>query len=138
MKKIIILSIFTCFILTSFGQVIKYRSQSWAECKRVETTGEWGEWSELTELNILITADLDNLRIKLYAGEVIVYDIVYFDGESSAEGGAIVTKFKCIDDKGENIVIRHFNPSPNDKNKTEQLYIDFSDILMVFNMNRLD
>lgn len=128
--------LFTSLGITTFGQVIKYRTQSWSECKRIETTGEWGEWTENTDLNILITIDLDNLRIKLYGGEVVVYDIVHFDEESSNERGDIIIKLKCVNDKGENIVIRHLKPNSNDK--VTQLYIDFSDIVMVFNMNKLD
>lgn len=135
MKRIILILILNVICITGFSQLIKYRTQSFSECTLNKVTGEW-VWAPDAKTNVLITIDLDNLRIKLYTAEVLVYEIVRFDDESTTEDGDIVTSLSCIDRDGKPVGIRHLKPKRN--NLVNQLYIDFPETIFLFNMNRLD
>lgn len=136
MKKIILLILFTWIGITTFGQVIKYRTQSVATSEINQSTGKQSEFSPFADLNVLITVDLDNLRIKIYLDEIQTYDIVKFEGETTNPNGDITTNLACIDNQGNRARLRHRKSSTTEY--VDQLYVDGNGGTVVFNMNKLD
>ncbi len=129
-----LLFIFVTNIL--FGQLTKFKSSTYTSRFKSEKTGNWSKWAELEKTEVLITIDLTNERIKIYSKKEQVYDIIkYYDKETDNDGDETL-QFNCVNEDGLKCNVRFV--ILNSQNGRRQLYIDFADLMWVYNIYKLD
>ena len=132
--KIFILSlILFLFYNTCDAQVYKLRAYEFSY-KTYSYYSGWSEWSDWSNCQILVVVDIDNYRIKIYSQSEQEYDIIETESEQTDYKGNKTTKMVAIDKDGSrcNVRIR------TDVNLNKQLYIDYSDMMWVYNVYNLN
>lgn len=136
MKKIILVVFFITIANISYSQVIKCKADAIAIKTKNEYSEKWSEWSKWEEVDILITIDPDKDRVKVFSKVEQVYDIIKSYGESYDEDGDKTIKWQCVNDDGLKCTVRLVKLYS--KEGKSQLYIDFSDMMWVYNIYKLD
>ena len=120
----------------SYAQVIKFKSTSISTKIKSESTGRWSSWSKYEETEVLITIDLDDNRVRIFSKSEQEYDIIkYYDKEIDADGDETL-KFYCVNEDGRKCYVRFV--ILNSKNGQRQLYIDFADLMWMYNIYKLE
>lgn len=130
--------VFLLFLISQLmtGQITKFKSSSYAYSVKNENTGSWSKWSDLEETEVLITVDLSSDRIKIFSKMEQVYDIIkYYDKEVDKDGDETL-KFHCVNDDGLKCYVRFV--ILNSRNGRRQLYVDFADMMWVYNIYKLE
>jgi hypothetical protein len=128
------------FILTfsfSHSQVTKFKTTSGSTKIFNENTQRWKDWEKLTNgADILITLDITNERIKIFSKTEQVFDIIkYFDKKTDDDGDDIIS-FQCVDQDGLKCKIRFV--ILNSQEGRKQVYIDYSDMIILYNIYTLN
>jgi hypothetical protein len=135
-KKIYFAFLFILVTNSSFGQLTKFKSSSYTSKFKNENTGNWSKWSELEKTEVLITIDITNERIKIFSKKEQVYDIIkYYDKQTDSDGDETM-QFQCVNEDGLKCYVRFV--ILNSQNGRRQLYIDFADLMWVYNIYKLD
>jgi hypothetical protein len=134
MKKSFAIFIFLVFINICNAQVLKFRSYS-SSFKSNGTYG-WTKWSEPTENNILIVLDLDKNRVSIYSKETQIYDIYKSYEKVTDSDGDYIFEYACVDADGLRCHVRWVKL--NSQNGRIQVYVDFSDMMWMYNVNLLE
>lgn len=128
MKRIIFLLLLLVSLTSASAQVYKYKTTEIAY--KIKTDGLWSEWSEWKTCDILTVINLDKEVISIYSQEVQEYDIVKsYDVEYDDDGGQMCT-FVCVNEDGLRCNIRLRVQEDNQL----QLYVDFKDMMWVYNI----
>ena len=135
-KIILVLVGMFAFGANSFGQVIKCKATSIAFKEYNEYSERWSDWSDWEDVNILITFDVDNDRIKIFSKEDQIYDIINDLGESTDSDGDVTYKWLCVNENGLKCHVRLIKL--NSKGGKNQIYVSFNDISWVYNIYMLD
>ncbi len=128
------------FILTfsiCHSQVTKFKTTSGSTKIFNDNTQRWKDWEKLTNgADILITLDITNERIKIFSKTEQVFDIIkYFDKKTDDDGDDIIS-FQCVDQDGLKCKIRFVILNSQDGRK--QVYIDYSDMIILYNIYTLN
>ena len=134
MRKLLISFTLTFITLVSFSQVSKFRTSSFQ--MKTKTDYGWSKWSEAKENNILIVFDFDKERVTIFSKETQVYDIYQTYEKVTDQDGDYIFEFACVDAEGLKCHIRWVKL--NSQNGRLQIYVDFSDIMWMYNVNMLD
>lgn len=134
MKYFFSILLFVFLFKVCNAQVLKFRSYS----SSIKTNGNygWTKWSEPTENNILIVLDLDKNRVSIYSKETQVYDIYKSYDRVTDNDGDYIFEYACIDGEGLRCHIRWVKL--NSQNGRIQVYVDFSDMMWMYNVNLLE
>jgi len=124
------------FTFQSSAQVTKFKSTEFATCIKNDYTGKWGAWSSFKETEVLITIDLSKERIKVFSKVEQVYDIIRYYDKTIDRDGDETLKFQCVNEDGLKCYVRFV--ILNSKGGQRQLYVDFSDMMWVYNIYHLD
>lgn len=117
------------------AQVYKLKATNFTSKVNVEGRG-WGEWADWKDSDVLITMDMDKDRITIYSKEVQKYDIAEYEGKETDDDGDDIWSFFCINEDGVKCRVRLAKlKSQNGRN---QVYVDFSDLMIVYNVYTLD
>ncbi|MFY7739593.1 MAG: hypothetical protein ACOVQC_03665 [Flavobacterium sp.] len=126
----------TLFILCSYGQVVKCKTTGLAFRSKDETTDLWSKWSEFEAVELLLIIDADNNRIKIFSKEEQVYDIIKTYESIIDDDGDKTSKWLCINEDGLKCFVRLVKL--NSQEGRNQIYVDFEDLMFVYNIYRLD
>ena len=118
-----------------FGQVYKLKSTSFSSKYKINDY-KWSDWSEATESSVLITFDLTNDRITIYSKETQVYDIAEYEGKTTDEDGDDIFSYYCIDKDGSKCRVKWLNL--NSQNGRMQMYVNYYDMIWLYNIYSLD
>lgn len=134
MKKLLCLCLFLAISMVSYGQVLKAQAY---EFRFAENNGNgWSEWSKPEPSDVMITIDIDNLQVTMNTEMEQIYRIVeVYDVEVDAEGDEMY-RFQCIDSEG--IACRVSLGVLNTEGGRQQVYVEFSDMSWVYNVNVKD
>lgn len=122
--------------INALSQVTKFKTTSFSIKSKNEYTEKWTKWSEAEDVEILITFDLTNERIKIFSKEEQEYDIIkYFDKKIDEDGDETI-KLQCVNEDGLKCIVRIVVLNSNYGQR--QLYIDFADIMWVYDINKLE
>lgn len=110
------------FVVNSSAQVNYFTAYELA----VKIDGKWSAWEDT---NIRIKIDIDNDRIVIYSNRTQIYDIISETTPPRDSSGS-QKAFKFIDQDGDIGTLR----LRIQDNGTKQIYIDFSDISWVYNI----
>lgn len=132
MKKflaIVIILLSSLAVSKSYAEVTKYTAYSLA-MKTADNRGNWSKWSDWESCSILIVIDFDKERLTIYSHKTQVFDIIsYEDWESDGEGGRTMS-LSCVDDEGLRCTLRY----RQDKDGDLQLYVDYNNLMYVYNI----
>lgn len=136
MKRFTITVFFTLFMSALYCQVIKCRANSISIKTKNQYTEKWSEWSEWETVDILISIDPNNERIKIFSNKDQVYDIIKSYGESYDDDGDKISEWQCVNEDGLKCNLRLVKLYSNEGRS--QMYIDFADMMWVYNIYKLD
>ncbi len=127
----LILVLFCSSIMLS-QEVNKLRAESVA-IKFQNDDGTWKEWTDWKESDVLAVLDDANKRVTLYTEPKEVYDIINMEEETTEDGNNIF-RMMCVDGSGVECNLRlQYGESNN-----LQLYIQYSNIIIAYNVHFLD
>ena len=131
-KKIAMVAVFAVvgFAFAS-AQTQWYRATSYAY-KFTNSYGNWMEWSDWIKCDIAVKLDLDTDMIVIYSNKTQIYAVYDYNGRASDGNGGVYAEYRVIDqdyDKGK-IRLRV------ERNGNSQLYVDFADVMWVYNVQR--
>lgn len=136
MKKHLITLLFLLVASAAFSQVTKCKTTSFAYKQIDEVSGEWTDWTDWTDLEILVVIDSENDRIKIYSKEDQIYDIIKYEGESIDEDGDETIEWLCVNEEGLKCAVRIMKLHSEDGSM--HLYVDFSNLMFVYNIYGID
>ena len=119
--------------IESSAQTYTYRSFQFSYKQQLDN-GRWTDWSKWEDSNLVITIDYDNDVIKIYSQMPQKYVIVSHSDSYTDESGGRQVRFNFIDQDGDKGTIRF----RIEKNGNSQLYIDFADIMWVYNVRKIE
>jgi hypothetical protein len=96
-----------------------------------DQNGKWGKWSDLNLVNILVKLDTDKSRIVVYSEIIQLFEIIDYIPLQENETDSIYS-FTCKDNNGENCTLSII--SRKNQNNRKQLYINYSDRIIVYNI----
>lgn len=129
MKKIYITLIIALFLGISV-QAQSFRFEVSAVSLSVKQAGTWSNFTPFKEAKIVATFNPEKNTIGVYS-EIPQYFKIkkYYDKKS--ENGKEIDSFDCVDNNGEPCFIQI---QSHQKENMHQLYITYSDRIMVYNM----
>lgn len=135
MRKFLVLflMLFTLNIGTVSAQTYTYRSFQFSY-KQLLDNGRWTNWSKWENSNLLITINYDDDVINIYSQMPQKYVIVSHSDSYTDESSGHQVRFNFIDQDGDKGTIRF----RIEKNGNSQLYIDFADIMWVYNVRKIE
>jgi hypothetical protein len=136
MKRLLLTSLFLLLVLPVFGQIVKCKANGVSLKTYNENSRKWSDWSKWEDTDILVLFDFTAGRIKVFSKEDQVYDIIQYYEPTYDKDGDKVTKWLCINDNGARCELRHVKLNSN--GGKSQLYIDFADVMIVYNIYVLD
>lgn len=119
-----------------FSQVTKFKTTSLSIKTKNEITKKWTLWSDPENVDILISIDLTNERIKIFSKQDQIYDIIKYYDKSIDSDGDETLSFQCVDQDGLKCFVR-FVILKSQKNR-KQIYVDYSDMMWMYNIYNLD
>jgi hypothetical protein len=139
--KVLKTNLITIFFFFTFSicysQVTKFKTNSGYTKFFNENAQKWKEWEKLTNaVDILITLDMTNERIKIFSQSEQVYDIIkYYEKKTDSDGDDTIS-FQCVDQDGLKCKIRFLILNSEDGKK--QLYVDYADMVILYNIYNLN
>lgn len=128
MKRFLLTLILAVTVCLGFAETYKYRATS-VSLKTYEY-GRWSKWSDWEDVNILVVINGDKDVITIYSKSTQEYDIVEYLGEEDDNDGGTQIKWLCVNEDGSRCHIRIRQQSDGQL----QLYVDFSDLMFVYNI----
>lgn len=136
MKKILMtlmLIIGMSFVLPqeSFGQVYTYRTTGYAY-KQVNSYGNWSDWSSWQDSNMSMVINFNTDVVTIYSPTTQRYRITQFIRNFTDSSGGKQVEFAFIDQDGDKGHMR----LRIETNGNSQVYIEFTNIMWVYNVRR--
>lgn len=133
MRRILFLFIMLVGLCASVSaQTYHYKTTSFAY-KYVNEYGRWTQWSDWMESNLLLTIDFDDDVIKVFTEKTQVYLVTKFVGNYTDSSGGQQAEFRVVDQDGDAGSVR----LRIEKNGNSQVYIEFSNIMWVYNVKKI-
>jgi hypothetical protein len=123
-----------CFInpVSTIAQVYSYRTTEFAY-KEVNSYGNWTNWSSWEPSNIPMTIDFDNDFVIIYSTTKQVYKIIEYVRNYTDDSGGTQIEYRFIDQDGDRGTMR----LRIERNGNSQIYIEFSNIMWVYNIKKV-
>lgn len=119
------------FVTTGIAQVIRFNTTSYTS--KVKKSYGWTNWRPRESSDMLLTIDLDSDLVTIYSPKIQVYKIIDYLGNWIDQDGDQVVKFEFIDQDGDRGMMRLIER----RNGNKEIYIDFSNIIWVYSVIRL-
>ena len=131
LRNAMIAVVLTLTAFSASAQTQWYKASSYAY-KQINSYGYWTNWSDWLSCNIPIKFDLDDDVIVIYSSRTQIYAVVSYNGQSSDGQGGVYASYSVIDQDYDRGTIRLRIES----NGNSQIYIDFANVMWVYNVRR--
>ena len=131
MKKLLFLILFVLSTITISAQVYTYRTYQYAY-KQVNSYGNWTNWSDWQKSDMLMTINFDTDIVKIYSPKVQTYRITEFVRNFTDNSGGKQVELAFVDQDGDRGHMR----LRIETNGNSQVYIEFNNIMWVYNVIR--
>ena len=136
MKKIFSIILVTmamlfCVSNTVSAQTYYYKTKQFAI--KYKGTNGWGEWSDWEASDMKMKIDMDDDLIVIYSKATQIYRVLEDMGSYTDESGGKQQKFWVIDQDDDYGYVR----LRIEKNGNSQIYVDFNDVMWVYNVVRV-
>lgn len=130
-KTLIILAFLGIGLHQSYSQSYNFKTSGFSVMEKNQK-GKWGKWSDLKNASIIVKLDTDKNRIVVYSEIIQLFEIVDYVPHEENDSDSIYT-FTCKDNNGENCTLSIITRKQQDNRK--QLYINYDDRIIVYNMS---
>lgn len=131
MKKLLIL-LFTLLIgLEVSAQVYTYRTYQFA-FKQTNSSGQWKQWSDWQDSDMRVVINMNTDHITIYSPETQYYRVTEYLRKFTDNSGGNQVEFAAVDEEGLKCHIR----LRIEKNGNSQIYIEWNDLIIVYNVRR--
>ena len=131
MKKFILsLLLFLLPFFSSWAQVYNFLTTSYAQREYNYSTRTWKPWTDWYECSVKGVLNLNTCVVIIYSKTTQVYSIVEYLGSYKDAGGGETLEMKVIDQDNDKGSIR----LRREKNGNVQLYVDFANVMWVYNV----
>ncbi len=135
MKKLTIAFLFLLMVFGSVkAQTRVLRCYSYAE-KHKDYYGTWTEWSEMRATNFEIVMNFDAEHFTFFSEKTHYYRVLENEGHKVDKDGDDVYCFYCED--GDGVRCRISIYKLNSQSGRNQVYISFSDLSLVYNVETI-
>ena len=131
MKRILLL-ILLMLGMSAQAQTYQYKTTEFA-IKQINSFGVWSDWSDWKKSDMLITFNYDTDVVKIYSPETQTYRLQECIGNYVDAYGGKQTEFTFFDQDGDKGTLR----LRIEANGNLQIYIEFSNIMWVYNIVKL-
>lgn len=131
MKKLILFTIMLFTLTIVSAETLYYRTTDFAF--KIYQNGEWSKWSDWIESDCRVNINLDSDKIIIFSNEPQIYKIIELKEvkEDKSSGQQIIFRVIDQDDDYGDLRLR------KQKDGNLQLYVDFADIMWVYNIKEL-
>lgn len=134
MKRLFIVFTFLFGLMTiSNADAQTYYYKTFQFAIKYKANGVWGQWSDWDSSNMLLTINMDDDVITVYSEKRQIYRVLEYMGSYTDESNGKQTKFYVIDQDGDRGYVR----LRIEQNGNSQVYVDFGDIMWVYNVRRI-
>lgn len=130
--KFILLSLFF-FSTLNLAQIKKYTAYSIST--REDNGSSWNDWSKPEDVDILISINTGDDKIKIYSKVTQIYDIISYKAKETDSDGDNTYPMYCEDADGQNCHVEFV--VLNSQDSRLQLYVRYSNVEWVYNMEPL-
>lgn len=113
------------------AQTYNYRAFEFS-IKYMNDDGSWTDWSAWQKVNIKVKIDFDDDLIIVQSKRTQVYQVISGGESYTDSSGGQQVKFKVVDQDEDYGTVR----LRIEKNGNSQLYVDFSDVMWVYNVRK--
>lgn len=133
MKRLLLLFLMALSIGVSIAnaQTYFYRTTEFAY-KQTNDYGHWSNWSDWEDSDMLITINFTTDVVVIYSPTTQRYKIIQYVRNYTDDKGGKQVEFKFIDQDGDRGTMR----LRIERNGNSQLYIEFSNVMWVYNVRR--
>ena len=128
---VMVIMMLFCMSTISHAQTYYYKTKEFA-IKYKESYG-WGKWSDWKPSDMKMKIDMDDDIIVIYSQQTQIYRVIEDMGSYTDEYGGKQQKFWVIDQDDDYGYVR----LRIEKNGNSQIYIDFNDVMWVYNVVRV-
>ena len=132
MKKLLTALLLCVACLTATAESQGYKATSYAY-KYVNDYGYWTDWTSWLSCDVNIIFDLNNDVITIFSQRKQTYVVYSYDGASYDVGGGQYVQYSVIDQDYDYGKIR----LRIEGNGNSQLYVDFANVMWVYNVRRI-
>lgn len=132
LKILLTIGLSLFFMNLSFGQVNKFKSNQFS--LKWKLGSNWSAWSTPEKRDVLIVMNVNAKNIKIYPNDsdtTIIYDVVNVEGKSTNSNGDSILTFVCVDNDGDDCVVRLVGLKDS---KKVLLEIEFKDMGILYNI----
>ena len=119
--------------INTYAETYYYRTTEFAY-KQINDYGRWTNWSDWEESNILISINLSTDVVVIFSPRTQRYKITDHVRNYTDNSGGKQSEYKFIDQDGDIGSMR----LRKEKNGNSQLYIEFSNIMWVYNIKQVN
>lgn len=131
MKKLLII-LFTLLIgLEASSQIYTYRTYQFA-FKQTNSSGQWKQWSDWQDSNMRVVINFNNDYITIYSPTTQTYKVTEYLRKFTDNSGGNQVEFSAIDQDGDRCHIR----LRIEKNGNSQIYVEYSNLILCYNVRR--
>ena len=133
MKKFQILLLFLIFCFGTqkvSAQVYEFRTKSLSVLEK-NKKNQWGQWSDFKKAELMIELNGDKNRIIIHSEQLQLYTIISYGEKVETETDKTMP-FMCEDNNGAPCMILIVTRKKEDNRK--QIYVNFQDLKMVYNV----
>ena len=132
MKKLFLLFFIALTFTIVKSQTYRYNATSFAY-KVVNSYGYWTNWTDWESCNVPIVMDYDNDVVTIYSNKTQIYRITKYIRKYTDSSGGSQVEFNFVDQDYDKGVMR----LRIERNGNSQMYIDFANIMWVYNVRRV-
>lgn len=129
-KILIVLAFLGMGLHQSYSQTYTFKT-SGVSVMSQDKKGDWGEWSNLKNVTFIVKLDTNMNKILIYSEEIQYFDIVEYLPQEENDTDSIYS-FACKYNGGEECTLSIITRKNQDNRK--QLYVNYSDQIIVYNM----
>ena len=131
MKRFLLMLMMVFTVTCVSAQIYTYRTTEFAY-KTMNNYGRWNNWTDWESSNVLITINFTTDVVKIYSPKTQIYNITEFTRRFTDNSGGNQVEFKFIDQDYDRGTMR----LRIERNGNSQLYVEFADIIWVYNVRR--
>ena len=134
MKKFIftLMLMLSMCVTSAVAQTYWYQATGFSY--RQVSYGQWTPWAAWEASSVKISIDVDRDLIKIFSPMTQIYFVTNYDGSFTDSSGGRQIQYSVIDQDRDTGKIR----LRIERNGNSQLYVDFSDVMWVYNVVRIN
>jgi hypothetical protein len=136
MKRFILLLFLISTSLLGYAQVYKIKTTSVAFRHFNDNLNRWDSWTKSQPAEILITINAGSNRIKVFSSEEQTLDIIEYLGKFEDNDRDEHLVWRCVDNSGLRCYFKLV--FLNSQNGKQQLYVEYLDFIIVYNVTFLN